>query len=90
MAGSVHGHVGREYGVKLVTIATTGRKQTSPSYFITSHQSQVSQGFAALRNQGGSLICDFFTPSNIHRLYGHAVSPNGDQCCREEQRKPLH
>lgn len=55
------------------------------SYFITSHQPQISQRFAALCNQGGSLVCNFFTPSDIYRLYGHAVAPNGYQCCGREK-----
>lgn len=55
------------------------------SYFIASHQSQISQRLAALCNQGGSLVCNFFTPSDIHRLYCHAVSPNGYQRCEKGQ-----
>lgn len=53
------------------------------SYFIASHQPQISQRLAALRNQGGSLVCNFFTPSDIHCLYCHAVSPNGYQRCEK-------
>ena len=56
------------------------------SYFIASHQSQISERLAALCNQGGSLVRNFFTPSNIHSLYSHAVSPNGYQRCKEGQR----
>lgn len=56
------------------------------SYFITSHEPQVPQRLAALRNQGGSLVCDFLAPSDIHRLYGHAVAPNGNQGWEETQK----
>jgi hypothetical protein len=79
--------VGRGCGAELFATTTRCRKQTGLSYFVTSHQAQVSQGLAALCNQGGSLICDFFTPSDVHSLYGHAVSPNGYQCCRKNGEK---
>lgn len=62
---------------------TQAPAQAKAPYLITSHQSQVSEGFAALSNLGGSTICDLFAPSNIHRLYCHAVPPNGYQSWKD-------
>lgn len=88
--GVYRGHsAGRGCAIELFATATRCRKQAGSSYFVTSHQAQVSQRLAALCNQGGSLIRDFFTPSDVHSLYGHTVSANGYQCCRGKGERAL-
>lgn len=83
-------HIGRkrEYERKLLpTLIYRKQIQEVNSYFIASHQPQISQGFAALCNEGGSLICNFFTPSDIHSLYGHAIPADGYQRCKAGERE---
>lgn len=63
--------------------AESGTSAGKAPYLITSHQPQVSEGFAALSNLGGSTVRDLFAPSNIHRLYCRAVPPNGYQSWKD-------
>lgn len=56
-------------------------------YLVTSHEAQVAEGFAALSDLCGPLVCDILTPAGIHSLYGAAVLAYGYQSCGHRRKE---
>lgn len=56
-------------------------------YLVTSHEAQVAEGLAALRDLSGPLVRDVLTPAGVHRFYGAAVLADGYQGCRTQKNK---
>lgn len=56
-------------------------------YLVTSHEAQVAEGLAALRDLSGPLVRDVLTPAGVHRLDGAAVLADGYQGCGTQENK---
>lgn len=63
------------------------RAKAECCYLVTSHEAQVPEGFAALSNLCGSLVCNVFTPAGVHGLYGAAILANGYQSCKQRRER---
>lgn len=64
-----------------------GRLTTCLYYLVTSHEAQVAEGLAALRDLSGPLVRDVLTPAGVHRLDGAAVLADSYQGCGTQGNK---
>lgn len=65
----------------------TALKKAECGYLVASHKAQVPEGFAALSDLCGSLVCNVFTPASVYSLYGAAVLAYGYQSCRQREER---